>query len=127
MRRFLATLLLAFSLSTCGTTAPVLARDDGRYANSPYRDWYRNAELTEAAQKRFLFKSCCDHSDVFRTRFRVNKLTGDDEWYYLVENNQWKRIPPDIIHWGKSAPDGQPTLFMLNGAETCFFPGEGGI
>src|SRR3954449_6861104 len=33
------------------------------YANNPpeVQDWYRNAELTEAAKIRFPFKKCCDH------------------------------------------------------------------
>jgi hypothetical protein len=34
---------------------------------------------------------------------------------------------PDIIHWGVSAPGGEPVLFVYNSVETCFFPGEGGI
>lgn len=36
-------------------------------------------------------------------------------------------VPPDIIHWGESAPGGQPTLFVYSGMETCFFPGDSGI
>ena len=31
------------------------------------RDWYKNAELTPQAQKRFAFKTCCDHADVVKT------------------------------------------------------------
>jgi hypothetical protein len=98
------------------------------YENQPasVREWYRNAELTEAAKKRFQFKRCCDHSDVFHTQFRVNKGNGQDEWYYKVEG-KWKRIPPDIVHWGEAAPDGQPTLFIYADMETCFYPGESGI
>jgi len=38
-----------------------------------------------------------------------------------------KRIPPDVIHWGVSAPGGQPTLFVYSGHEMCFFPGDSGI
>ena len=36
---------------------------------------------------------------------------------------------PEItrIHWDKRAPNGQPTLFVYSGKETCFFPGDGGI
>jgi hypothetical protein len=98
------------------------------YANSPpeVREWYRNAELTEAARIRFPFKKCCDHADVVRTRFTVNKTTNGDEWFWL-DGGTWRRIPDDIIHWGRSAPGGKPTLFVYSGAETCFFPGDGGI
>jgi hypothetical protein len=95
--------------------------------NSPeVQAWYQNAELTEAAKIRFPFKKCCDHADVVRTRFTVNKTDAADEWFYL-DGETWKRIPPDIIHWGQAAPDGQPTLFVYSGKETCFFPGDGGI
>ena len=90
------------------------------------RDWYAAAELTGPAQKRFPYKKCCDHADVFRTQFRVNSASGADEWFHYVDG-VWKRVPPDIIHWGEHAPDGQPTLFLFNGQETCFFPGDGGI
>lgn len=98
------------------------------YANAPQevKDWYRNAQLTEAAQKRFGFKSCCAHSDVVKTEFRVDKASGSDEWYWLSDG-QWSRIPGDIIHWGESTPDLQPTLFALGNLPTCFFPGQGGL
>jgi hypothetical protein len=88
--------------------------------------WYRNAELTEAAKARFPFKKCCDHADVVKTRFDVNKTSNGDEWYWL-DGEQWRRIPDDVIHWGRRAPGGQPTLFIYSGKETCFFPGDGGI
>lgn len=98
------------------------------YASSPpeVREWYRNAELTKAAQGRFPFKKCCDHADVVKTKFKVNTTTNGDEWYWL-DGEQWRRIPDDIIHWGRSAPGGKPTLFVYSGKETCFFPGDGGI
>lgn len=98
------------------------------YAQAPQatRDWYRNAELTDAAQARFRYKKCCDHADVVKTQFRVSTVDGNDEWYWF-DNGRWRRIPPDVIHWGESAPGGQPTLFVYGGQETCFWPGTGGI
>ena len=98
------------------------------YAQNPpeVQEWYRNAELTDAAKGRFPFKKCCDHADVVKTQFRVNKTTKGDEWYWL-DGEQWRRIPDDIIHWGRTAPNRQPTLFIYSGKETCFFPGDGGI
>lgn len=104
------------------------ARWRPEYANQPpeVQAWYQNAELTKAAQNRFPFKKCCDHSDVVKTRFNVNKTTAGDEWYWL-DGDKWRRIPDDIIHWQERAPNGQPTLFVYDGKETCFFPGDGGI
>ena len=98
------------------------------YANQPreVQEWYQNAELTKQAQSRFPFKKCCDHSDVVKTRFNVNKTTTGDEWYWL-DGEKWRRIPDDIIHWQEHAPNGRPTLFVYDGKETCFFPGDGGI
>ena len=97
------------------------------YASQPQdvRDWYKNAELTTAAQVRFPFKKCCDHADVVRTRFSVSRIDGHDEWSWL-DGATWRRVPDDVIHWGVSAPGGQPTLFVYSGKETCFFPGESG-
>ncbi len=108
--------------------SPVGATWKPEYANQPFevQQWYRNAELTRAAQTRFPFKKCCDHSDVVKTKFNVNKTSSGDEWFWL-DGEQWRRIPDDIIHWQEHAPSGQPTLFIYNGKETCFFPGDGGI
>jgi len=99
------------------------------YAAQPQwiQDWYRAAELTPEARKRFPYKKCCDHADVVQTRFKVNKDNGQDEWFYEDQPDHWKQIPTDVIHWGKSAPGGKPTLFVFQDKETCFFPGDGGI
>jgi hypothetical protein len=115
-----------------GGSACFICRADAtwkpEYANAPQavQDWYRNAQLTDPAQKRLGFKSCCAHSDVVKTTFRVDKTTGNDEWYWLYDGN-WKLIPGDIIHWGESAPGGEPTLFAIGNLPTCFFPGQGGL
>jgi len=97
---------------------------DGRYANAPDRDWYLHAELTEAAQKRFGFKSCCAHSDVVKTRFRP--ALAADGWDYL-DGTRWRQVPPDIIHHDKFAPAGEPVMFAVHGNPTCFFPPRGGL
>lgn len=108
--------------------SPAVARDDGRYANADpaIREWYRTRELTPEAQKRFGFKSCCDHSDRIKTQFRVNRRDGGDEWYWL-DSGRWSRVPPDIIHWNSPPPGGEAVLFAIGGRPTCFFPPLGGI
>ena len=115
-------------LAAIALASPVGATWKPEYANRPIevQMWYRNAELTKAAQTRFPFKKCCDHSDVVKTKFNVNKTSAGDEWYWL-DGEQGRRIPEDIIHWEERAPSGLPTLFIYNGKETCFFPSEGGI
>lgn len=114
-------------LCLCVSAAPATWKPEYAQASPLVQDWYRNAELTAEAQKRFPFKKCCDHADVVRTRFEVNKTSGGDEWFYEDSPGHMKRIPPDIIHWGQSAPGGAPTLFVYAGQETCFFPGDSGI
>ena len=93
-------------------------------ASPAVQDWYRNAELTEAAQKRFGFKSCCAHSDVVKTRFRL--IGRDDGWEYLDAKGRWVQVPQDIIHTDP-APEGEPIMFEVGGRPTCFFPPQGGI
>lgn len=108
--------------------SPAFATWKPEYAALPQsvRDWYRNAELTPEAQKRFNFKSCCEKADVVKTQFRVSKSTSGDEWFW-DRDGQWQRIPEDVIHWGETAPDGQATLFVVSGREVCFWPPDGGI
>ena len=136
MRSIPAALALAgaFCLALC----PARATWKPEYANQPFevQQWYRNAELTKEAQGRFPFKKCCDHADVVKTRFRVDRTSGGDEWYWwdaeraaspYGNGDGWRRVPDDVVHPNEHAPDGQPTLFIYNGKETCFFPADGGI
>lgn len=120
--------LIYAALALAGALSLGHARDLGQWAGQPpeVRDWYRDAELTLAARQRFPFVKCCTQSDVVRTQFRVDKVSGADAWWWR-DGETWKRVPDDIIHWGEHAPDGQPTLFVFLGKETCFFPGDSGI
>ena len=113
----------------CAATS-AQARWKAEYASQPQevRDWYEQAELTPAAKARLHFQKCCASSEVVRTKFRVNKSSGQDEWEWL-DKDTWRVVPPDIIHVDEYAPDGQPTLFVLPGSNipTCFYPGRGGL
>ncbi len=107
------------------------------YAAAPQavQDWYANAQVPAPAIPRLGFIPCCSFSEVVRTQFRVDKTTGGDEWYYRDAGGVFRRIPPDIIHWGERAPDGQAILFVLDhdvmgnpkGTPTCFWPPDGGL
>lgn len=121
--------LIAAALAALALLCPAAARDLGQWADQPpeVRAWYRNAEVMPAARERIPFVKCCDNSDVVKTRFAVNKIDGRDEWFYEDTPGHMKRIPDDIVHWGEVAPDGQPTLFVYAGKETCFYPGDGGL
>jgi hypothetical protein len=119
--------LLAIAALWAVFSCPAQARDpDGRYANSPHRDWYQTRKLTPAAQKRLFFGSCCAHSDVVKTKFRPT-ADGDDGWEFVNGKGQWERVPNDIIWWGEDTPTGEPVMFAISGVPVCFFPGSGGI
>lgn len=91
-----------------------------------YQAWANNARTTEAAYKRLGWRKCCNHAEVFRTKFMPFKENGQDGYLYEVTEGIWKRVPADIIHWDEQAPDGRPTLFIYQGKETCFFVALGG-
>lgn len=121
--------LLLAALALAGTLSLAQARDLGQWTDQTpeVREWYRNAEVMPAARGRIHFVKCCDNADVVRTKFAVNKTDGGDEWFYEDAPGHMKRIPDDIVHWGETAPDGQPTLFVYDNKETCFYPGDGGL
>jgi hypothetical protein len=132
----IATIVGAFLIVLLADTT--LARWKPEYASRPQavRDWYDKASLTASAQERLGFVRCCKESEVVRAQFRVDRAAahGADQWWWL-DGDTWKRIPDDIIHWGEHAPDGRPTLFVLDqpfldwpaGTPTCFWPPlEGG-
>ncbi len=100
-----------------------------QYAQLPQatRDWYETRTLTPASEARFHFHSCCSNSDTVETQFKVNKVDGGDEWYWL-DGSTWKQVPPDIIHWDEHNPNGKATIFVIPGGHepTCFFPPESG-
>jgi hypothetical protein len=108
---------------TLAVTSQANAEWKPEYASSPpeVREWYRNAELTKAAQGRFPFKKCCDHADVVKTKFTVNKTTNGDEWYSL-DGEQRRRIPDDISHWGPVGPGRQADAVRLFGQGDPLLP-----
>ena len=126
---FIVGALIIFFVVVVATANTARATWKPEYASQPQevQDWYRNQELTPAAQKRFPFKNCCDHSDVVQAKFAVSKINGADQWFYQVQGGPWQMVPDDIIHWGVVAPGGQATLFVFQGQPTCFYPPEGGL
>jgi hypothetical protein len=84
--KLLYLLLLATSLmpvATQGRWRPQYAQ-----VSQEAQDWYKSRKLTDAAAKRFAFKSCCDGSDKVEPQFRVDKGTGEDKWYYQ-KDGRW--------------------------------------
>jgi hypothetical protein len=121
---------LVYFVLGAATLLPVAsqAKWKPQYASAPQevQDWYKSRKLTDAAAKRFAFKSCCDGSDKVETQFRVDRATGDDKWYYQ-KDGQWTEVPPDVIWWDEHSPTGETVMFALDGKPTCFFPPRGGL
>lgn len=128
-------MVLAFlgGLALLSLTAGNLANAEGK------ENWYEQQELTPEAQTLYStwFKSCCDHGDAFKTRFRSaendGSLWGKEHWQYW-KDGQWLDVPPEIVHHGPT-PDGQPVLFLYSyhdnpipfGAPLCFIIDGAGI
>lgn len=106
-------------------------------ASPDYWKWFGLAKTTKESRARLAtlghqWESCCSKADRVKTQFRVNKMSGGDEWWYLNPiTNEWKLVPNDIIHY-----EDDPTmpaqlkvegvLFIYNGIEVCFWPPEEG-
>ena len=95
-------------------------------ARADHQSWYEQQELNPETQVRLAvsWKSCCNNSEVVRPRFRVNRTTYEDEWYWL-DGNTWRRIPSDTVHYNET-PDGKPLMFVYQGNVTCFYTGDTG-
>src|ERR1700686_2571357 len=101
---------LVYLLMASATPLPATsqAKSKPEYAsNSPeIRDWYKSRKLTDAAAKRFAFKSCCDRSDKVETQFRVDKATGEDTWCYQKDGEMDRSTAGRYLvgrafsHWG---------------------------
>ena len=111
------------------TTLPLQVPWKPQYADVPpeIRQWYETRTLTPAAEARLHYHSCCAHSDVVKTTFKVNSVNGQDEWWWLDANNTWQRVPDDVIHYDEHAPGGDPVMFAVGQTPTCFYPPNGGI
>ena len=104
MRTILALMLLL--------TVPALARDDGRYANSPLKGWFESLR----SQKGY----CCAEADGRETEFDMR-----DNRYWVPVNGVWTAVPDEALI---TEPNrlGRPMLWLdpLDRIR-CFIPGSG--
>lgn len=137
---WLVVLLLSGTLLLGWAGLLVHAHDALHYIQAPpdWQKWFSEAKTTEQSRARlaaqgFVWHSCCNHADRVKTRFRVNRESGADEWWYLDPKTEaWVRLENDIIHH-EDDPTMPPqlkvegVLFVYNGVPTCFWaPQEGG-
>jgi len=89
------------------------------------QDGIGNAELTDAAKIASRSRSACDHADVVKTQFRVNRPPTATSGTWL-DGEQWRRIPPGRHSLGPDGPQPAANAVHLFRQGTCFFPGDGG-
>jgi hypothetical protein len=108
-----------FALTGGGRSIVTLARDDGRYANSPLKSWF-----DQLASGKGL---CCSFAD----GFKVDNVDWDtkDGHYRVRLNGEWIFVPDDAVVtepnkfgpavvWPYMSTDGQTQI-------RCFIPGAG--
>jgi hypothetical protein len=108
-----------FAVLGGGRSIVTLARDDGRYANSPLKSWF-----DQLASGRGL---CCSFAD----GFRVDDVDWDtqDGHYRVRLNGEWIVVPDNAVVtepnkyglavvWPYMGSDGQTQI-------RCFLPGSG--
>ncbi len=93
-------------------TVPALARDDGRYANSPLKGWFESLR----SQKGY----CCAEADGRETEFDMR-----DNRYWVPVNGVWTAVPDEALI---TEPNklGRPMLWLDQlDRIRCFIPGSG--
>ncbi|BBB97437.1 hypothetical protein BE61_28700 [Bradyrhizobium elkanii USDA 61] len=107
----------ALLLGTICLASPALARDDGRYANSPLKPWFESL--------RSGYGQCCSDADGY--------VVADPDWesdhghYRVLIDNEWVVVPNEAVItepnkvgrtmvW-KHYIDGHPRV-------RCFMPGS---
>jgi hypothetical protein len=108
-----------FAQSVGGGRTVALARDDGRYANSPLKSWFDRLESGKGL--------CCSFAD----GFRVDNVDWDtqDSHYRVRLNGEWIVVPDDAVvtEPNKFGPAVVWPYMGTNGQTQirCFLPGAG--
>jgi hypothetical protein len=88
------------------------ARDDGRYAQSPLKEWFDSLSSSRGY--------CCSEADGRETEYDIR---GDKFW--VPVDGVWQEVPDDALI---TSPNrlGRPMLW-LDGSHNirCFIPGSG--
>ena len=97
---------------------PAVARDDGRYAQSPLREWMKSL-------KDKFGQPCCDTAD----GHEVEGWAFGPDGYRVKVQGRWMDVPPTALLTGPNLLGfARVWLYWENGAPQvrCFLPGAGG-
>jgi len=113
LRLLVAALLIAFILAL---SWPALARDDGRHAQSPYKEWF-DSLFSENGP-------CCSNAD--GVKLDDPEWEADADGYRVRINGQWLRVPSNAIVKATNRV-GYAIVWPMYDGETiyirCFMPG----
>ena len=89
-----------------------LARDDGRYANSPLKQWFDSLKSAKGF--------CCSEADGRETEYDIRQSK-----YWVPINGVWTEVPEDAVIKEPNKV-GRPMLWLdpLQNIR-CFLPGPG--
>jgi hypothetical protein len=96
-------------------TGWAVARDDGRYAQSPLKNWFNSLRNQNGIP-------CCDTADGVRLEdpnWRINQ----DGSYSVRLNKDWIAIDPQLVIKQKNLA-GYAIVWINAGRITCFLPGS---
>lgn len=97
--------------------APALAVDNGQYANSPLRDWFKSVRSKAGVP-------CCDMSDGHKTE---SEIRGVDYWVPI--GGAWLKVPPEAVICEFGNPVGEAVVWYVLYQNApiirCFVPGAG--
>ena len=108
------------ALVLCLLASPALARDDGRYAQSPLKGWFEGLKDKNGA-------GCCSTSDGLRLE-DVDWEVREGHYRVRIEG-EWVEVPPDALI--ESANLAGPAIVWPFKSATgkthvrCFIPGAG--
>ena len=107
-------------LMLCGLISLAQARDDGRYAQSPLKNWFNSLKNQTGVP-------CCDTADGRRIDDADVEMKPDG--YYVRVDGVWYPVPPDaVINVPNRA--GVPIVWPFVDQKgkmqiRCFIPGAG--
>jgi hypothetical protein len=109
MKAILAALILCAAV-------PASARDDGRYAGSPYKSWYESQHNAHGGY-------CCNEAD--GKDFYGDYTLTDDGGVEFDDGGQHYKLPPYMVLRGPN-PTGHAVWWHLGETSYCFAIGSAG-
>ncbi|HLH98044.1 MAG TPA: hypothetical protein VKW08_23300 [Xanthobacteraceae bacterium] len=118
----------AIAITLAGLSAPVQARDNGQWANSPVqiRQWFKGLMQPDNP-----YLSCCGEADAYEAdTFEVN---GDHyvavitDGKGVIPNGTRIDVPNSKMKWDSGNPTGHGILFLSSSRQPLCYVTPGGV